>query len=350
MAASVPSRLPLPDDTASTYSATVAETEPMRLPDMPLHDPFIVADKKTRTYYLYTSNYPSVSGVDGTGTMVYRTTTLRDWMRPVVVFLAAEQEGIWATDGGWAPEVHQWGGRYYLFTTLHNQDKVLPVPPPGQWGTPFQLPNHMRGTITAVSDSLLGPFAVVDPSRPTPPENLMTLDGTLYVDPSGQPWMVYAHEWLQTIDGTMEAIRLASDLSRTIGDPVFLFKASDAFWINEQIPGGVPHQLPPYVTDGPQVHHAPDGSLLILWLDLRKAHGRPGRHHRRRLRTDLRGLDVRRHHRAVAAAPAAAQGGQRSRHAVPHLRRPADDGRPPPLRQRSGQAVRHPTCRRRRSG
>ncbi|MDF2269615.1 glycoside hydrolase family 43 protein [Streptomyces coacervatus] len=242
----------------------------MQLPDMPLHDPFIVADKATRTYYLYTSNDPSVSGVDGTGTMVYRSHDLRGWMRPVVVFLAAEQSGIWATDGGWAPEVHELGGRYYLFTTLHNQDKALPVPPANQWGTPFQLPNYLRGTITAVSDSLLGPFTAVDPARPTPPENLMTLDGTLHVDRSGQPWMVYAHEWLQTVDGTMEAIRLTPDLSGTVGDPVFLFKASDAFWISEQIPGGVPHQLPPYITDGPQLYRTPDGSLLMLWSTYEK--------------------------------------------------------------------------------
>jgi beta-xylosidase len=248
----------------------VAETELMRLPDMPLHDPFIVADDKTRTYYLYTSNEPSVSGVDGTGTMVYRSRDLREWMRPVVVFLAAEQSGIWATDGGWAPEVHEWAGRYYLFTTLHNQEQPLPVPPSGPWGTPFQMANHMRGTITAVSDSLLGPFTVIDPSRPTPPEQLMTLDGTLYVDPSGQPWMVYAHEWLQTIDGTMEAIRLAPDLTRTIGDPVFLFKGSDASWISEQIPSGVPNQLPPYVTDGPQLYRTPGGSLLMLWSTYEK--------------------------------------------------------------------------------
>ncbi|MGW1025206.1 glycoside hydrolase family 43 protein [Streptomyces sp. NPDC002577] len=242
----------------------------MRLPDMPLHDPFIVADDKTRTYCLYTSNDPSVSGVDGIGTMVYLSHNLRDWTRPVVVFLAVEQQGIWATDGGWAPEVHEWGGKYYLFTTLHNQGKPLPVPPADQWGTPFQIPNYMRGTITAVSDSLLGPFTVLDPSRPTPPENLMTLDGTLYVDPSGQPWMVYAHEWLQTIDGTMEAIRLTPDLTGTIGAPVFLFKASDAPWISAQIPGGVPHQLPPYVTDGPQLYRTPDGSLLMLWSTYEK--------------------------------------------------------------------------------
>ena len=242
----------------------------MRLPDMPLHDPFIVADKKTGAYHLYTSNDASVSGVDGVGTMVYRSHDLLDWTRPVVVFQAGEQEDLWAAEGGWAPEVHEWGGRYYLFTTLHNQDKPLPVPPPNQWGAPFQIPNHMRGTITAVSDSLLGPFTVLDPARPTPPENLMTLDGTLYVDPSGQPWMVYAHEWLQTIDGTMEAIRLTPDLSRTIGDPVFLFKGSDASWISEQIPAGVPNQLPPYITDGPQLHRAPDGSLLMLWSTYEK--------------------------------------------------------------------------------
>ncbi|ELS50407.1 putative Glycoside hydrolase family 43 [Streptomyces viridochromogenes Tue57] len=255
---------------AATYPSPVPETRPMRLPDMPLHDPFVVADGTTRTYCLYTSNVPAVSSVDGVGTMVYRSQDLRDWTRPVVVFLTEEQEGIWATEGGWAPEVHTWGGRYYLFTTLHNQDRELPVPPPGRWGTPLPLMNHMRGTVIAVSDSLLGPFTVLDAARPTPPPHLMTLDGTLYVDPSGQPWMVYAHEWLQTIDGTMEAVRPAPDLTRTVGDPLFLFKASDASWISERIPGGVPHQLPPYVTDGPQLYRAPEGSLIMLWSTYEK--------------------------------------------------------------------------------
>lgn len=248
----------------------MADTDLLRLPDMPLHDPFVVADTGTRTYHLYTSNDPTVSGVSGTGTMVYRSRDLREWTRPDVVFRTADQEGLWASDGGWAPEVHAWNGRYYLFTTLHNEDRPLAVPPAGPWGTPFRIRNHMRGTVTAVSDSLLGPFTVVDPSRPTPPENLMTLDGTLHVDPAGQPWMVYAHEWLQTIDGTMEAVRLTPDLSGTVGDPVHLFKASDAPWLGEQIPGGLPHQLPPYITDGPQLHRTPGGSLLMLWSTYEK--------------------------------------------------------------------------------
>jgi hypothetical protein len=82
--------------------------------------------------------------------------------------------------------------------------------------------------------------------------------------------MVYAHEWLQTIDGTMEAIRLAPDLTRAVGDSVFLFKASDASWLGDQIPGGIPHQLPPYITDGPQLYRTPDGSLLMLWSTYEK--------------------------------------------------------------------------------
>ena len=35
----------------------------------------------------------------------------------------------------------------------------------------------------------------------------MTLDGTLYVE-NGLPYMVYAHEWIQILDGTMEAVPL----------------------------------------------------------------------------------------------------------------------------------------------
>ncbi|GAA4988209.1 glycoside hydrolase family 43 protein [Actinopolymorpha pittospori] len=255
---------------AAAAPARAEAAELMRLPDMPLHDPYIVADKQTRTYYLYTSNVSSVSGVQGTGTMVYRSENLRDWQKPEVVFLTADQEGIWATRGGWAPEVHKYRGRYYLFTTLHDENKPLPIPPPNRYGTPFQIPNYMRGTIIAVANSPLGPFKVIDPSRPVAPTNFMTLDGTLWVDRRGQPWMVYAHEWLQKIDGTIEAVRLEHDLSGAAEDPIYLFKASDAFWTTEQIPGATAHQITPYVTDGPQVYQAPSGALVMMWSTYEK--------------------------------------------------------------------------------
>ncbi|HEX3813673.1 MAG TPA: family 43 glycosylhydrolase [Mycobacteriales bacterium] len=146
-----------------------------------------------------------MTGVHGTGTMVYRSQNLREWRKPEVVFLTSA--GMWATDGGWAPEVHEYRGRYYLFTTLHNEAKPLPIPAPNQYGIPAQLTNYMRGTIIAVADSPLGPFTPLDETRPAPPANFMTLDGTFYVDPDGQPWIVYAHEWLQKLDGTIRSCR-----------------------------------------------------------------------------------------------------------------------------------------------
>ena len=56
---------------------------------------------------------------------------------------------------------------------------------------------------------------------------MMTLDGTLYVE-DGKPYMVFCHEWVQTIDGTMDCIQLEDDLSDTVGEPRMMFKASDA--------------------------------------------------------------------------------------------------------------------------
>ncbi|MBE7158925.1 MAG: family 43 glycosylhydrolase, partial [Rhodospirillales bacterium] len=120
-----------------------------------------------------------------------------------------------------------------------------------------------RGTISAVSDTPLGPFHPLDAQEPLAPDDFMTLDGTLYVDPRGKPWMVYAHEWLQKTDGTMEAVPLREDLSKRAGDPVFLFKGSDAPWLDEGVePSTMALQ---YVTDGPELYRTRDGHLLMLW-------------------------------------------------------------------------------------
>jgi beta-xylosidase len=91
----------------------------------------------------------------------------------------------------------------------------------------------------------------------------MTLDGTFYVDPHGQPWMVYAHEWIQKIDGTMEAVPLLPDFSAASGPPIYLFKASDAPWLDEQ--GTASRKQNNYVTDGPELFRTKDDHLLMLW-------------------------------------------------------------------------------------
>jgi beta-xylosidase len=102
----------------------------------------------------------------------------------------------------------------------------------------------MRATMIAVSDSPRGPFTLTKTDAPITPANFMTLDGTLYVDRGGKPWMVYA-------------------LSAATGAPMHLFKASDAPWLNAQMTPNA--KANNYVTDGPELFHTKNGTLLMLW-------------------------------------------------------------------------------------
>lgn len=228
-----------------------ADPAPLLLPQMQLHDPFIVADEASKTYYLLTRNETAMTGDRRLGTMVYTSKDLKYWTRPRVVF--ALPDGTWAKGGAWAPEVHQWKGKWYLFTTFH--DEAAKLPAVGK-RTPYR-----RGTILAVADRPDGPYRVVRNGEPIVDKALMTLDGTLHVDAKGKPWLVYAHEWLQTTVGTIEAIPLNDDLSAA-GKPRVLFRANEAGWAKgqRQTDGDTV-----FVTDGPEFHRTSNGSLVMLW-------------------------------------------------------------------------------------
>ncbi|KQS51875.1 MULTISPECIES: glycoside hydrolase family 43 protein [unclassified Sphingomonas] len=238
---------------ALASSAPLARPQPatLRMPDMPLHDPWIVADRATRTYHLYTRNEPRMSGDPRIGIMAYTSRNLRDWSRPRIVSVIPP--GGWANDGAWAPEVHRWRGRWYLFATYHNESAALKVQGVRKL--------HRRGTTLAVADSLDGPFVSVRNAEPVVDRETMTLDGTLYVDPAKRPWMIYAHEWVQTGDGTIEAVPLNDRLAAS-GPPRVLFHASAAPWADgkPQAEGDVIR-----VTDGPELFRTRTGRLLMLW-------------------------------------------------------------------------------------
>lgn len=73
----------------------------------------------------------------------------------------------------------------------------------------------------------------------------------------GDPWMVFCHEWVQIQNGTVEAMRLTSDLKCAAGEPVTLFHGSDAPWSK-------PWAENNYVTDGPFLY-CENGKLMMLW-------------------------------------------------------------------------------------
>lgn len=136
----------------------------------------------------------------------------------------------------WAPEVHRYLGKYYMFTTYKSKST-----------------GH-RGCSIFVSDKPEGPFREITDGHATPPD-WDSIDGTFYVDEDGQPWMIFVHEWTSTDDGCgrMAAAKLSDDLTRFVSEPVELFRADDPAWAANK------------VTDGCWMYRCSTGELLMLW-------------------------------------------------------------------------------------
>jgi beta-xylosidase len=222
----------------------------VRLADVRLRDCCVFADAKTQTYYLVSStgrrgpnNRPAV--------VQYTSKDLVNWTGPRVVFEIPE--GFWAQKGIWAPELHAWRGKYYLFLTFDTDTPLCE-----QWRD--WLPRVKRGSQVLVADSPEGPFKPFGaaPNQSTLPPDMMTLDGTLWVE-DGVPYMVFCHEWVQIKDGTVDSVQLSDDLSATVGEPARLFNGSDAAWSKKS------NQFGCHVTDGPWLHRTASGKLLMLW-------------------------------------------------------------------------------------
>jgi len=219
-----------------------------RTSQIQIRDPFVLLEEKSGWYYLFGTTDPDCWKGPGVGFDCYRGRDLEEWEGPFAAF--RPPEGFWATTSFWAPEAHRFGGRYYLFAS-------------------FKAPHHYRGTQILVADRPEGPYEPVSDGPVTPPD-WECLDGTLHVDEAGRPWIVFCHEWVQTHNGGMYALRLSSDLSTPDSRPVFLFSASEAAWVMHP---GWPEtaariRFPCYVTDGPFLHRLRDGGLVMLWSSI----------------------------------------------------------------------------------
>jgi beta-glucosidase len=224
---------------------TESPTQTFTLAELRVRDPYILPDAATQTYYLCTALHPSAEH-PRPAVGVYTSKDLMTWEGPLTVF--ETPPGFWAQGAIWAPEMHAYQGRFYLFLTFSTDDPLAEAKP--DWP-----PLVKRGTQILVADSPLGPFRPFDNCSHTP-EDQMALDGTLWVE-GDVPTMVYCHEWVQIGDGTIDCVRLRDDLSDTVGDAFTLFRGSDA-------PRTRPGQ-DRYVTDGPFLYRTRTGRLLMLW-------------------------------------------------------------------------------------
>lgn len=204
----------------------------MKLQDIHIRDPFILLEGGR--YYLYGSRGNEAWG-KATGLDVYESDDLVSWSGPSVVF--TPPEGFWADMHFWAPEVHQYHGKFYMFVS-------------------FKSETACRGTQILVADTPKGPFTLHS-DGPVTPRDWECLDGTLYIDRDGKPYMVFCHEWLQVRDGEMCAVRLSDDLKQAVGEPFLLFRASEPDWALKD--------KTEFVTDGPWMYRTASGKLLMLW-------------------------------------------------------------------------------------
>ncbi len=200
-----------------------------------LRDPFVV--RQGKTYYLY-----------GTG--------IHDCKQPwedtdwtCYVNESGKLDGQWkmtensvyeipegAVKNFWAPEVHEYKGSFYMIASYY-----------------WEKTGH-RGCAVLKADSPAGPFVQISNGHITPWE-WDSIDGTLYVDKEGQPWMVFVHEWTCTDDGVgrMCVAKLSEDLTHFISEPKELFRATDPSWTDI------------IVTDGCFMYTTENGTLLMIW-------------------------------------------------------------------------------------
>ncbi|HIS92071.1 MAG TPA: family 43 glycosylhydrolase [Candidatus Alectryocaccomicrobium excrementavium] len=212
----------------------------MKLEDWRIRDPFVYNDG--HRLILYGSTSVGCGAKQKSVFVASTSSDMENWSDPVTIFEAGSN--FWGTRDFWAPEMHAYEGAYYLFAS-------------------FAADRRKRATAVLRAQDPLGPFVPYGSEQITPMD-WQCLDGTLHVE-GDTPYMVFCHEWVECGDGEMWAVPMEKDLSGAAGEPVFLFRASEAPWCRPL--SGVKHGAvaDPYVTDGPFLFRGQDGGLKMLW-------------------------------------------------------------------------------------
>lgn len=210
--------------------------------DIRIRDPFILTDKENKCYYMYgTTSLNDNTLVANNTWSVYKTYDLENFEEPKVIF-DGDEINFWADRDFWAPEVHKYNGKYYLFGSCIKEGKN-------------------RASQIFVCDTPDGKYKPLT-DKPVTPENWMCLDGTFYLE-NDIPYMIFSHEWVQVKNGEIWAQQLSKDLTDKVGEPFMLFKASDSPYVTEFPREGC------YVTDGPFIFKE-DGKLKMIWSSFNK--------------------------------------------------------------------------------
>lgn len=215
--------------------------------DLNIRDPFITVDREEGCYYLITSTRKQGRGA----LMAYKSLDLEMWGDVGYVFQA--RTDYIGNSHFWAPDFYLYKGNYYCFITV------------GRTADPFI---NMGTTILKGGTSPVDGYVPLLPPDQLniTPADMVCLDGSLYVDDEGVPYMVFCHEWTQAKDGGIWAVRLKDDLSGADGEAWKLFSASESGWA---VSGGGDENL---ITDAPMIWKDKEsGNLIMTWSSMSAA-------------------------------------------------------------------------------
>jgi len=227
------------------------EAKTVHFNDLIMSDPFIYPHEETQTYYLTCS-----------GGWMYKSSDLEMWTGPYAII---DIKGLWLEKAGFAAaaEIHKIGDKYYYAGTWSDHSELIEQVP-----RRYNVPHNQTYLLRA--DNPEGPYKsfAIEPGYDYQPHDWDCIDGTLYEE-NGKIYMIFVHEWTQIIDGTMDYIELAPDLSYTVTEkPITMFRATEAPWVTEMNASGEATfglKMPGWVTDGPQMFRTQTGKLGMLW-------------------------------------------------------------------------------------
>lgn len=192
---------------------------------------------------------------------MYKSHNLKDWEGPYK-FVDLSGTPFEGSTVCVAPEIHKIGKFYYLATSFSTNELVDVIP--RRWNV------KRTQTVLLRAESPEGPY--IDFSSESKcdfvPKDWASIHGTIYQE-DGHNYFVFVHEWLQTIDGTINYVELSEDLSHSISPkPLTLFRATENPAAGEMTELGEATfgvKLCGWVSDGPELFRTQSGRLGMLW-------------------------------------------------------------------------------------
>ena len=228
----------------------------IRTEEMEYRDPFIYVDKEKQAYYC-----PVV--VAG-GIEMYKSRDLNMWRDLGNVY---NTSGLYSNYTYWAADMYRWKDNVYCIATAVSANGSADDFTSAKSNTVFKGDYGPEGAIWPLNR---------DHVNLIPETDTQNIDGSLYVDESGTPWIVYCREAATEItekgyDAGVYAYKMNDDLTSTVGEPVRLFNGSDSKYACAV---DVRDGKAVYIADAPMLWRDPSsGKLICIWSHYAKQPG-----------------------------------------------------------------------------